>query len=382
MRFTVVINILALGILAFFFLSVIFSGKFDGEPAVQHQAGPRPDELPARTGSAGSSPPFPSPSGSISRSRSCRSPPEESHRPETRRPARDHLGAHHARSLRCADARPQPRGGRRAAKIGVSATPLFDGFKGVFGAGTAADPARPDRPGGTDRQLLHDHLRLRAEHVLAVAGRLLPQVAVAHRPQAQDSPRRPHRGRDRRVRPRGADLRAGKASGFLAGQIVGALLYMAVFGAVISYAMQCLSFILLADAGCRTSSGPTGACVGIPGPRSPSIIAVVALISLYSNSELPARGVRDADLLPGRHRVLRHRRAAPPGALAGRGVRPHAQASTGTRRPKGTAPRTSRTFPSVSRWLSRPMSPTRHRHEVTPAHLRRMTLPMSGPGTL
>ena len=37
----------------------------------------------------------------------------------------------------------------------------------------------------------------------------------------------------------------GKQERVLAGQIVGALLYMAVFGAVISYAMQCLSFILL-----------------------------------------------------------------------------------------------------------------------------------------
>src|SRR5262249_57055120 len=32
-----------------------------------------------------------------------------------------------------------PGVGGGAAQIGVSATPLFDGFKGVFGAGTAAD---------------------------------------------------------------------------------------------------------------------------------------------------------------------------------------------------------------------------------------------------
>ena len=37
----------------------------------------------------------------------------------------------------------------------------------------------------------------------------------------------------------------GKSESATAGQIVGALLYMAVFGAVISYAMQCLSFIML-----------------------------------------------------------------------------------------------------------------------------------------
>src|SRR4030095_11843772 len=37
----------------------------------------------------------------------------------------------------------------------------------------------------------------------------------------------------------------GQRRGALPGKIVGALLYMAVFGAVISYFMQCLSFILL-----------------------------------------------------------------------------------------------------------------------------------------
>src|SRR5438034_5812855 len=37
----------------------------------------------------------------------------------------------------------------------------------------------------------------------------------------------------------------GTTQNLVAGQVVGALLYMAVFGAVISYAMQCASFIML-----------------------------------------------------------------------------------------------------------------------------------------
>ena len=39
MRFTVIINILAMGILAFFFISVLVSGKFDSDPVDQHPAG-------------------------------------------------------------------------------------------------------------------------------------------------------------------------------------------------------------------------------------------------------------------------------------------------------------------------------------------------------
>ena len=37
----------------------------------------------------------------------------------------------------------------------------------------------------------------------------------------------------------------GKSEGDLAAQVVGALLNMAVFAAVIAYVMQCLSFIML-----------------------------------------------------------------------------------------------------------------------------------------
>src|SRR6266487_6889265 len=75
----------------------------------------------------------------------------------------------------------------------------------------------------------------------------------------------------------------GKSGGQLAGQIVGALLYMAVFGAVVSYFMQCLSFILLRrtlpniDRPYRSPVNQWGA--GIAGA-----IALISLISLYSNT--------------------------------------------------------------------------------------------------
>src|ERR671913_423717 len=76
----------------------------------------------------------------------------------------------------------------------------------------------------------------------------------------------------------------GKSEGALAGQIVGALLYMAVFGAVISYFMQCLSFILLRRK-YPNIERPYRSPVGEWGAAIAGVIAVVSLISLYSNED-------------------------------------------------------------------------------------------------
>ena len=76
----------------------------------------------------------------------------------------------------------------------------------------------------------------------------------------------------------------GKTESKTAGQIVGALLYMAVFGAVISYAMQSLSFILLRR-NMPSIERPYRSPVGTVGAAIAGIIAVVSLISLYSNDD-------------------------------------------------------------------------------------------------
>jgi len=76
----------------------------------------------------------------------------------------------------------------------------------------------------------------------------------------------------------------GKSSGQLAGQVVGALLYMAVFGAVISYFMQCLSFILLRRR-LPNIARPYRSPVGEWGAGIAGLIALVSLISLYSNPD-------------------------------------------------------------------------------------------------
>ena len=79
---------------------------------------------------------------------------------------RDRAGRRRGRRLGRAAAR---RASRRSSASGTSAS--------LLGAG------RRHRPG---RQLPHDHLRLRPEHLLAVAGRLLPALDVGHPRHPED----------------------------------------------------------------------------------------------------------------------------------------------------------------------------------------------------
>jgi ethanolamine permease len=75
---------------------------------------------------------------------------------------------------------------------------------------------------------------------------------------------------------------AGK-HGWLGGNVGAALLYMAVFGAVISYAMQCVSFILLRrklphiERPFRSPVGEWGAAIA-------AVIALVSLVAMFWNS--------------------------------------------------------------------------------------------------
>jgi ethanolamine permease len=76
----------------------------------------------------------------------------------------------------------------------------------------------------------------------------------------------------------------GKSEGQLAGQIVGALLYMAVFGAVISYFMQCLAFVMLRRK-LPDIERPYRSPVGVPGAVIAGVIALVAFVSLFLNED-------------------------------------------------------------------------------------------------
>ena len=88
-----------------------------------------------------------------------------------------------------------------AEATGVAAEPLLDGFRAIVGrpARRGARAVRPHRPA---RLAAGHHVRLRPQHVLAVTGRVLPEVPLAHR-QAQDAVGRAARRRRHRLhRPR------------------------------------------------------------------------------------------------------------------------------------------------------------------------------------
>ena len=282
MRFTVVINFLALGILAVFFASVLLSGKFN--PSLLFNIKPQAGQswfLPY--GIAGVFPALPFAIWFYLAIEELPLAAEESHDPKRDIPRATIWGI---TTLVVTGAltfllNPAVDGG--AASIGTSATPLFDGFKGVFGAGTAAsllaligligliasfftiiyaygrNTYALSRAGYFPKWLSVTHPTLKTPHVALIAGGVVGCALAI------------------------LIYYLGFASGFLAGQIVGALLYMAVFGAVISYSMQCLSLILLRRR-LPNIERPYRSPVGEWGAGIAGVIALISLIALYSNT--------------------------------------------------------------------------------------------------
>ncbi len=283
MRFTVVINILALGILAFFFISVLVSGKFD----TSLWTNIIPDEGASSFLPHGISGIFPAIPFAIWFFLAIEELPlaaEESHDPKRDIPRATIWGM---TTLLVAGfltlfLNTGVDGG--AAVIGVSATPLFDGFKGVFGDGTASEllallgltgliasfftiiyaygrnTYSLSRAGYFPKVLSVTGGKRRTPHVALIAGAVVGYALAV------------------------LIYELGKTDSAFAGKVVGALLYMAVFGAVISYAMQCLSFILLRRK-LPNIERPYRSPVGIYGAAIAGVIAIVSLISLYSNQD-------------------------------------------------------------------------------------------------
>jgi ethanolamine permease len=171
-----------------------------------------------------------------------------------------------------------------AGVIGISGTPLFDGFIGIFGSGFAAEIlALFGLIGLIASFFTIIYAYGRNTYSLSRAGYFPKFLSVTH---------------GKRNTPHVA-LIAGAVAGYLiallvwylsrqggtaAAQVVAALLYMAVFGAVISYAMQCLSFIMLRRK-LPNINRPYRSKWGVPGAAIAGIIAIVSLVTMFTNDD-------------------------------------------------------------------------------------------------
>jgi len=294
MRFTVVITVLALGVLAIFYVSALVSGDFD--PGLWFNI---PKDWDAETTSAllsdGGGPFLPFGISGIFKAlpfaiwfylaiEEIPLAAEESLDPARDVPKGTIWGMH---TLVITGAlilllNSGVDGG--AGVIGLSGTPLFDGFIGIFGEGFAAEIlALFGLIGLIASFFTIIYAYGRNTYSLSRAGYFPKFLSVTH---------------GKRNTPHVA-LIAGAVAGYLvallvwylsrqggtaAAQVVAALLYMAVFGAVISYAMQCLSFILLRR-NLPNINRPYRSKWGVPGAAIAGIIALVSLVTMFTNDD-------------------------------------------------------------------------------------------------
>jgi ethanolamine permease len=167
-----------------------------------------------------------------------------------------------------------------AHDIGASLTPLFDGFKAIFGDNVGAallgligligliasfftiiyaygrNTYSLSRAGYFPRFLSITHGTRQTPHVALIAGAIVGYFVVWLQWQVTKS--------------------GGSTN------VVAAVLNMAVFAAVISYALQCLSFILLRR-NLPNIARPYRSPWGVPGAAIAGVIALVALVSIFLN---------------------------------------------------------------------------------------------------
>jgi ethanolamine permease len=294
MRFTVVITVLALGVLAIFYVSALVSGEFD--PGLWFNI---PKDWDAETTSAllsdGGGPFLPFGISGIFKAlpfaiwfylaiEEIPLAAEESMDPARDVPKGTIWGMH---TLVITGAlilllNSGVDGG--AGVIGISGTPLFDGFIGIFGEGFAAEIlALFGLIGLIASFFTIIYAYGRNTYSLSRAGYFPKFLSITHGERNT-----PH-----------VALIAGAVAGYLvallvwylsrqggtaAAQVVAALLYMAVFGAVISYAMQCLSFILLRRR-MPNINRPYRSKWGVPGAAIAGIIALVSLVTMFTNDD-------------------------------------------------------------------------------------------------
>jgi ethanolamine permease len=174
--------------------------------------------------------------------------------------------------------------GGGALAIGESGTPLFDGFKGIFGEGTGAvllggiglvgliasfftimfaygrNTYSLSRAGYFPKFLSVTHHTRKTPHVALIAGAVVGWIVLW------------------------IIWYLGRQEGDLGAQVVAAVLNMAVFAAVLAYMLQCISFVLLRrklpniERPYRSKWGEAGAYIA-------GIIALVALVSIFLNAD-------------------------------------------------------------------------------------------------
>jgi ethanolamine permease len=294
MRFTVTITVLALGVLAVFYVSALVSGNF--HPSLWFNI---PDNWSAKPEDLGQLLPkgggsfLPFGIGGVFKAlpfaiwfylaiEEVPLAAEESHDPRRDIPKGTVWGMHTLLIASIFTLFINSGLGRGAGGIGITGTPLFDGFKGIFGSGTAAsllaliglvgliasfftiifaygrNTYSLSRAGYFPKVLSVTHPTRKTPHVALVAGAVVGYVVLLIVWRLQSSGAAP--------------------------QVVAAVLNMAVFAAVISYALQCTSFVLLRrnlpniDRPYRSKWGTTGAYVA-------GAIAVISLVSTFVNPD-------------------------------------------------------------------------------------------------
>jgi ethanolamine permease len=289
MRFTVAITVIALGILAVFYVSAIVAGKFHpslwfnipkggGDP-LPNGGGPF---LPFGISGIFKSLPF-----AIWFYLAIEEVPlaaEESMDPRRDVPKGTIWGMHTLLIASILTLFINSGVGGGASAIGDSGTPLFDGFKGVFGEGTGAsllgligmlgliasfftiiyaygrNTYSLSRAGYFPKFLSVTSGTRKTPNVALVAGAIVGYVVVW------------------------LQWYVGRQGGETSAKIVAAVLSMAVFAAVISYTLQCISFIMLRrrlpniNRQYVSPWGEAGAAVA-------GVIAVVSLGSIFLNSD-------------------------------------------------------------------------------------------------
>ena len=294
MRFTVIITVLALGVLAIFYVSALVSGEFDAslwfnipkdwdaETTSQLLANGGGPFLPFGISGIFKALPF-----AIWFYLAIEEVPlaaEESMDPRRDVPKGTIWGMHTLVITGALILLLNSGVGGGAGAIGISGTPLFDGFIGIFGEGFAAEIlALFGLIGLIASFFTIIYAYGRNTYSLSRAGYFPKFLSVTHGQRNT-----PH-----------VALIAGAVAGYLvallvwylsrqggtaAAQVVAALLYMAVFGAVISYAMQCLSFIML-RVKLPNIERPYRSRWGIPGAAIAGIIALVSLVTMFTNDD-------------------------------------------------------------------------------------------------